>query len=333
MTHVKANMGLFSRTSFITVGDPYEKKEAANDRIKGRQFQPQPQKRGQIADNWGNKKRDFMPLFEGNAKGEPYYAQNEFVMKNANLERQKCLQPDGFKYSSPAKLQCSVGDNFGCFGRLTYKEPFNPVKKGDLPPPVAEVPMNIKTNPVKKGSYGANWKTILGTEYEYKPEPIGDLLKKRTEERLDHEVKMLDRKPFRAMSKTLDFFDEQRFCAASRIYGESGTKREIKPVEKVVDPYDRKPFYPARVPRTGYNATMNKFPEYKPDNFMDRQKDERAAAAEQRAKIIQIFKPGGNSKALPVVPVMTHPSNINFPIDTLNLPSGTSFTAGLGAGE
>eukprot|EP01052_Picozoa_sp_SAG31_P052837 SAG31_NODE_13241_length_883_cov_0.987245_2_plen_110_part_00 len=73
---------------------------------------------------------------------------------------------------------------------------------------------------------------------------------------------------------------------------------------------DKKPFYPSRVPKTGYNATLNKFPEYVADNFMERQKMEREAAAAQRAKIVNVFKPGGNAKALTVVPVMTHPMNI-----------------------
>ena len=55
-------------------------------------------------------------------------------------------------------------------------EPFNPVKKGDPPREIPEVPMNIKTNPVKKGSYGANgasgkWKSMLSTPPAYSKSP------------------------------------------------------------------------------------------------------------------------------------------------------------------
>ena len=52
----------------------------------------------------------------------------------------------------------------------------------------------------------------------------------------------------------------------------------------------------------------------------------------RRALIVNVFKPGGNSKALCVVPVMTHPMNIHQVLD-VSLPAGQTFQAGLGAGE
>ena len=51
--------------------------------------------------------------------------------------------------------------------------------------------MNIKTNPCKVGSYGANWKTLLGKEYEYAPEPVVKGAAKAA--RLKHEKAMLER--------------------------------------------------------------------------------------------------------------------------------------------
>ena len=109
MTHMKKNQGLFSIPVYITSGDPYEKKDAGNSRLRGMQFKTNPQKRGQTADNWGLKKRDFKPLYEGNPKGEPYHAAGESAMKHANLERKKCLKENGFRYSNPTKMQCSTG--------------------------------------------------------------------------------------------------------------------------------------------------------------------------------------------------------------------------------
>ena len=44
---------------------------------------------------------------------EPYFAAGQFEMIDANKQRAKCLQPDGFKYASPMKKSASVGDNFG----------------------------------------------------------------------------------------------------------------------------------------------------------------------------------------------------------------------------
>ena len=107
----------------------------------------------------------------------------------------------------------------------------------------------------------------------------------------------------------------------------------VKPAEPPTPKWvPEKAFYPSKVPKTGYNACLNKFPEYMADNFMERQKMEREAAAAQRALIVNVFKPGGNSKALVVKPVMTHPMNISKVLD-VSLPAGSTFQAGLGAGE
>ena len=54
------------------------------------------------------------------------------------------------------------------------------------------------------------------------PEPAAGIKEKIKADRLAHEAAMLDRKPFRGMSKTLDFFDGHKFCAASKIYTPSG---------------------------------------------------------------------------------------------------------------
>ncbi len=132
------------------------------------------------------------------AKKEPYFADGQFDMQEANAARKKCLQPDGFKYANPMKKSCSVGDNFGVFTKLTYMYPNNPVKKGDPPREVKEIPSNVKCNPIKKGSYGANWGALLGPEYRYQPQPAAKP-EERREARLAHEAKMGDRQPFRGV--------------------------------------------------------------------------------------------------------------------------------------
>ena len=133
------------------------------------------------------------------AKKEPYFADGQFDMQEANAARKKCLQPDGFKYANPMKKSCSVGDNFGVFTKLTYMYPNNPVKKGDPPREVKEIPPNVKCNPIKKGSYGANWGALLGPEYRYQPRPAAKEAEERREARLAHEAKMGDRQPFRGV--------------------------------------------------------------------------------------------------------------------------------------
>ena len=42
----RAHMGVFSTTSYISIGDPYAKKSQSDDRMKGRQFISQYPKRG-----------------------------------------------------------------------------------------------------------------------------------------------------------------------------------------------------------------------------------------------------------------------------------------------
>jgi len=306
MAYAKKNLGLFSPPTFLTTGDPYEKRSEALSRVSGRQFQTQRQRPGQTSDNWGNKKRQYMPLYENNK--EQYYQPGQRERQHANDERKKCIQPDGFKYANPTHKQCGTGDYFGAFTKWDYKEPFNPVKTGDPPRPVAEVPPNIKTKPGKKGSYGSNWKTLLGPEYKYSAEPVEK--GKATEERLAHEAKMLGRNPFKGHGHPLDFFDTHKHVAASKIYAPSGTPAPLAETAKP-EPSDKSPFYPSHVPRSGHYGYLMKFPEYKGDAFMDVQKQQRAEAAAHRAKILVPFKQPSDAKGLPVVPVMTHPRNLH----------------------
>lgn len=261
-------------------------------------------------------------------KKEPYYAAGQFAMIDANKARKKCLQPDGFKYANPMKKSCSVGDNFGTFSKLTYKEPFNPVKKGDPPRPVAEVPPNIKCNPIKKGSYGANWGCMLGPEYRYQSRPAAKEVEERRKIREEHEAKIGGRNPFRGVCHPTAPSEKTML----EVYKAVPLPPEKPKPEKVV--LDQKPFYPSKVPKTGLAyCAMNPFPEYKSGgNFDEVQKAQRAAAAAERAKIQVPFKAVSNPKKLYQVPVMTHPSNIHQNAN-LNLPSGTVHTTVAGEGK
>lgn len=259
---------------------------------------------------------------------EPYFAAGQFEMIDANKQRAKCLQPDGFKYASPMQKSASVGDNFGAFSKLTYKEPFNPVKKGDPPRPVAEVPMNIKCNPIKKGSYGANWGCMLGPEYRYQSRPAAKEVEERRAIRLAHEEKIGGRNPFRGVCHPTAPSEKTML----EVYKAVPLPPEKPQPEKVV--LDKAPFYPSKVPKKGLAyCAMNPFPEYKSGgNFDEVQKAQRAAAAAEREKIPVPFKAVSTPKTLYQVPVMTHASNIHQDAN-LNLPSGTVNTTVAGEGK
>lgn len=311
MSYARSNLGLFSAPQFLSVGDPYEKKQQTLSRVGGKQFQTARQKPGQTSDNWGQKKRTFKPLYEAHPLGvkELYYQPGQRERQQANTARKKCLQEAGFKYSNPAPKHCGTGDYFGAFTKWEYKEPFDAVKKGDLPKVVVEVPMNIKTNPCKVGSYGANWKTLLGKEYEYAPEPVVKGAAKAA--RLKHEKAMLERAPFKGMTHSLDFFDTHKHVAASMIYAPHGTPTAAPPKERPGPPEDdRAPFKPSHIPHQGYNACLNAFPTYAGDNFMDVQNQQRAEAKAHRDRIEIPFKAVSQAKEQPTVPVMTHRRNL-----------------------
>jgi hypothetical protein len=159
------------------------------------------------------------------------------------------------------------------------------------------VPPNIKCNPAKKGSYGNNWGKLLGPEFPYMPEPTADKQKQITAERLEHNAKMGDRNPFKASFPPTHMRPPKVF---EWIPAPAGT---IAPQAK--EESDRKPFYPSKAPRKGYNSTINKFPEHAMDNFEDVLKAQRAAAAAEREKLEArgAFKASMRAKSLPVIPV------------------------------
>ena len=256
---------------------------------------------------------------------EPYFQPGQHEMMEANNERKKCLTESRFRYASPMKQSSSVGDNFGAFDKLTYKEPFDVVKTGDPPREVKEVPPNIKCNPAKKGSYGNNWGKLLGPEFPYVPESAEDKKKQITADRLAHYAKLGDRNAFKANFPPVDFFDSHPHVAASKVYTWMPEPPAKDAPAKAED--DRKPFYPSAVPHKGYNSTMNKFPAYQTDNFEDVLKAQRAAAAAERERleVRGAFKASMRAKSLPVVPVMTHPLNVMHSA-SMSLPTGTTGT-------
>jgi hypothetical protein len=154
----------------------------------GAQFQTQPQKRGQTAGNWGEKKQTwFKALYDSNPNAAlkcTYFNPGQTEIMEANIERKKCLTENRFRYASPMKVSCNVADNFGTFDKLTYKEPYALKERGVKIE--IEVPPNIKCNPAKKGSYGNNYNKLIGKEFPYMPESAADARKRVTAERLAH---------------------------------------------------------------------------------------------------------------------------------------------------
>uniref|UniRef100_A0A7S4C2H8 Cilia-and flagella-associated protein 96 n=1 Tax=Chrysotila carterae TaxID=13221 RepID=A0A7S4C2H8_CHRCT len=280
--------GTFSTPSFGGVGEPYTDKRPADSRVKGKQFTTNQPRRGQTGDNWNRgtgRKADWNVLFEGEKYADPHTADR----KSKNEERAKHLTPDGFKYTSPSKKNTGLGNYYGTIGAKFSHEPeYNVLNKEMKPPAVAPQPRQMLTSPMKRGSH-------LTPGIAFGPPPTADGVRKKeyfhlTDEynrahaaeqaqRKHHEEMRGGRPPFRAMSRSLDFFDSHKSVAASKVYTEDPPvpARELKSANS--SPKPAVPFYPSRAPRSGRLGTFEPFPKYQEDPLEEKLKQAREAAA------------------------------------------------------
>ena len=86
-------------------------------------------------------------------------------------------------------------------------------------------------------------------------------------------------------------------------------KEEHTPRKRTQSPHapiHDKPFKPSNPPKKGYNRTLDKFPEYKPDPMKPLERKKPVEGAEERPN----FKPSYNKKSMPVKPVATNLRNL-----------------------
>jgi len=264
------NQGLFSQPSYISIGDEYDKKIAISDRSRGNQFKTAPLKKGNTVDVLFEKQ--FKSLHLGDKYLEPGTIERKFMIEKAK----KKLTPEGFRYSSPPKKSCGLGNYYGCFNErapFKHETEYVVVKKGELPSKVQPQLKNIVTCPAKKGTYGFPGLTIgKGDEYKYISDPY-DVLRRRDAQQ-SKENKLLAG-AFKSACKRLDYFDSQPNVAASKIYSLDKPLPARKPEPPKKEPAITVPFKPSSPAKRGFAGTINKFPEYKEDPYELKEKAER----------------------------------------------------------
>mmetsp|Transcript_32253 Transcript_32253/g.39039 ORF Transcript_32253/g.39039 Transcript_32253/m.39039 type:complete len:312 (-) Transcript_32253:358-1293(-) len=280
--------GNFSEPSYISIGDPYMKKNVEHSRLKGLNFKSTLQKTGANNDAMFDA---FRPLYEGEK-----YTKTITERAEARETTKKQMASDHpFKPPSPQKRSSGLGNYYGCIGNKQghFQEFDNkPKQKGDY-----EVgPRNIVTNPPKKGTFGMN-KTTLGEkqgvagssgEYTYVPHPYD--AERKLERELaakSVEARVVD-KPFKPPSPSkfgsagvpgLTMNGKGPGICGEYAYIENGPTKKEK-----VEAFE-KPFKPSNPPKLGYNSTINKFPHYTEDPLEVKMKAEREARMAEQARM------------------------------------------------
>lgn len=122
-------------------------------------------------------------------------------------------------------------------------------------------PRNIVTNPSKEGHGDSTVGHLLSKGYKHEADPYNRPKELQAKERLEHKKK-LQEAPFRSVSH-----GNGQFSSFKETFGKDGKvldpakPRTQSPTGKIHE----QAFKPSNPPRQGYNKTINKFPEYKPD--------------------------------------------------------------------
>lgn len=122
-------------------------------------------------------------------------------------------------------------------------------------------PRNIVTNPPKEGHGDSTIGHLLSKGYTHKPDPYNRAKELAAKEREEHKKK-LQEQPFRSVSHGGEHFTNSRktFGKDDKVLKPALPKPKTPPGK--VHENEFKPSNPAK---QGYNKTINKFPEYKPD--------------------------------------------------------------------
>jgi hypothetical protein len=281
-------LGVFSQPSYLTIGDEYTKKSDEKGRHKGKQFQTNPTKKGQVGPNVTFD--TFKPLFEGEKYTDPGVQERKYQQEQK--KRQLVAQP--FKPSSPPKKSTTLGGLYGYIGKLPeHAVEYDVVKKGEhRRGKIVHEKRNIMTSPTKKGTYGFPGTTI-GKEYEYKPETY-DNEKELSQKEREEQKKKMQAKPFKTPGFVREYFDVNVHVGTSKIYSTDDKVLPPKSEPTVVQKQKVTPFRPSSPPKKGYNSTINPFPTYQEDPY-----DKVSLKKDPNRKSAPVFRPVSCGKSKP----------------------------------
>jgi len=126
---------------------------------------------------------------------------------------------------------------------------------------VTTQPKNIVTNPPRVGHGDSTTGHLLSKGYKHMPDPYNRQRELEIKEK-EAAKKKLQEAPFRSVSHGGDNFTKgkETFGRDNRVL-----MRSVDQARNTPSKVHEAPFKPSNPAKTGYNKTLNKFPEYKPD--------------------------------------------------------------------
>jgi hypothetical protein len=252
----KARFGLFSQPPPLAVGDTSyfnpkkaNKNEAGKPITEVRGIYAVGSKTGKSASNYFNR-AEYV--------GEPYVDPSRRALIEAKNNKKRGSSHDAeFKPASGYKTVIA-----GSFKHETDYTEHKKTKNVDATGKVITGPANITSKPGKKGHYATTTGHLFGKAPEFLKDEYDRPKELRYKENQEKKKKMQEQ-----AFKVNDHGDKN-FQPDKKLYG---LDKELPPVkeEKKVNVEEkgekRDPFKPSNPPKKGYNATINKFPEYKGD--------------------------------------------------------------------
>ncbi|GMH42572.1 hypothetical protein BSKO_10491 [Bryopsis sp. KO-2023] len=260
--------GVFSEPTYISLGDPYIKKEKKGDPDVAQNLKASKRKTGKGNDALFGR---FQPLYEG----EKFVDTHKLKMTQLAEKRKGGASESQWKAASPMKKSTGAGDFYGTLGGkipASSEPPRQGWKKGDY----QQGPPNMHTNPSPKGTYGCTKLTLservghkgVAGEYEYVNEPFGEeLLAQRRHERQKREQNITEApfKPANPPKRGLAGFPGR--LVGGKGLGVSGEFRYVplgEAARQRIKPPDV-PFRYSGPPKKGCCPTFGRFPEHVPD--------------------------------------------------------------------
>lgn len=244
-------MGFFSSTSFVSLGDPYDRKDKLPPAAKGKQMMVSRQSRPFDA----NPPRLF--------KGEAY---NDMVKQRRKQERKEKKKQLTYKFTPSGVGQSTFS------GPISHFSPQERPKK--KPPPEKS---NFYTNPGKTGTgFGfpnvtfSKTPAYVASEYDR-----AEKLKRKETKAAKAKMKGKAFKSVCGNGKTSNLFDDNPFREPTKKV-KSRPKSEQKP-KPIKIPFKPTATVPARRAKPGSSSTLDTFTkfEYTPETYNDKRKKDK----------------------------------------------------------
>jgi hypothetical protein len=279
----KSLFGNFSDPPFITTDpdpqktDPYVKTELIPSRYLGRNLATVVPPKGKVPAVFFEKK--FLTLAskeQNNGKDDTYEDPYRADRRARSESKKKNIVDKDFKLASYPKKPTGPGSFYGCFQDkpFEHKPEYAVLERGAAPERPKPQPVNVKTNPPKKGTFGFPGTTIEKIK-PYDPNQKSDeydALRKKERALWEAAKKKNIAGNFKLTGLGKVFFDQKQATGISSVFDhyepkEDGKKKK-KPVKDPKEPkvLDLKPWKYSSPGKAGEPGFLNKFPNSKGDS-------------------------------------------------------------------